>query len=175
MSSLQIQADTGLELTSTGSVLWRLPLEPRLGLPARLQANGHSLTRKAEMHITVLGRELAASHLRSVDVRDRWFRAWICLHQRIRIADELWLLRKREGDAIDHSLVTACDAPALHAARRLLGEWMGVPLQPAIAHITLYCGTDPRGIAVATEQQLMERRIASGPWAAFGLTLPAGM
>ncbi len=173
MSLLQIQAEAGPELTSTGSVLWRLPLDPWRGLPARIQVNGHMLMRKSELHITVLGRELAASHLHAAAVRDRWFRAWAGLDHRISIVDELWLLQKREGEATDHSLATACDAPALHEARRLLGDWLDLPLPQAMAHITLYCGSNPHGIAVATEQQLLERRIGTGPWAAFGLPHPA--
>jgi len=171
-ASLQIHATNPLELACTGSVLWRLPLEPWLVLPARIKYNGHELTRKAEFHITVLGRALTARYLLSADLTERWFQSWASLDHRLTVTDELWLLRKSEQDSTDHSLVTDCLAPALHEARRLLGLWVKEALPPAVAHITLYTEINPMGISLADDQALRERRVASGPWSTFGLSYP---
>ena len=169
---MQIHANNPLELTSSGSVLWRLPLEPWLLLPGKIKYDGHELTRKAEFHITVLGRALTPRYLQSADLRERWFQSWATLDHRITVTDELWLLQKSEQDSADHSLVTDCVARALQDARHLLGLWVKEPLPPAIAHITLYTKDNSHGIAIANEQALHDRRIASGSWSAFGLNYP---
>jgi hypothetical protein len=122
----------------------------------------------------VLNRVLTATYLQSAHLRERWFQSWGALNHQISVIDALWLLEKSELDGIDHSLVNYCVAPALQEARSLLGLWVEEALPPAIAHITLYTENDPHGISVANDHALHERRIASGPWSAFGLSYPAG-
>jgi hypothetical protein len=171
-ATLQIHASNPLELTSSGSVLWRLPLQPWLMLPERIKFNGHEMTRKDEFHITVLDQALAKRHLQSSDLRRRWFQSWTTLDHQITVTDMLWMLQKSEQSSADHSLVTDCVAVALQEARRLLSLWVKKPLPPPVAHITLYTKGNSHGIAIANEQVLRERRIASGTWSAFGLSFP---
>lgn|GEM_PF-3369810 len=169
---MRLQADSNLELSATGAVLWRLPLQPWQFLPETLDCAGLQLARKQEFHITVLGSDLSAKHLRDAKRLTQWFEAWQQLDHHIVIHDEAWLLRKPDGEHDEHSLVTACHAPVLHEARRILAQRLQQPLPAAVPHITLYTQRNPHGISVADAQALAQRRIASGPWSQFGLQFP---
>ena len=163
-----------LEATTRGNVVWPVPAALLPALPETLDCRGLRLERKSEFHLTVLGHDDARRLFAGEAARfARWLEAWRRLDARVEWHDELWLLRLPIGhERIAHSLAVACAAPALAAARHLLSAWTGVDLPAAPAHITLFTAGDPRGIAVADDAALRERRIETGTWRSFGLGAP---
>jgi hypothetical protein len=162
--------------TETGALLSQLPEECLPPLPRAIRWNGLQLARKAEFHLTIVGRGdmqrmgiVGPDHPAVAEAAGNG----IGDDAGIVLLDELWVLQKPgPTGGIETTIATACEAPAMSTIRLRLATATGCRLPLAPPHITLYIRSSAHGIGISDLAALHARRVAHGRWRDFGLSFP---
>jgi len=150
-----------------------LPIPPERWPPpcASIELDGLRLEPKPELHVTLVGRALAAElhatfgdRARALVEAARDARDW-----RFERSGHFLLLRKSVTDdggptAATHSVVELLQLPAMASFHRALGRLLGRQLPVPPAHVTRYTAGRPQGIGVSSPARLRAftvRRVAA--------------
>jgi len=148
-----------------------LPIAPEHWPPPRaaIELDGLQLAPKPELHVTLVGRalaaELQATFGQHADARVAAARD--ALDWPFERSGRFLLLRKPftagGRTALAHALVERVELPAMAAFHRALGRLLGRQLPVPPPHVTLYTAGRPQGIGVSSPARLrafVVRRVA---------------
>lgn len=146
------------EWAEEGTLLLRIP--PTRWPPPRapLVLDGIAFRPKDELHVTLVGRALAAE-LQAAQAGDARLRAAV---ERLRAGFDGSLARQRQWLRLEKvedgrtvgSLIERLELPAMAGLHRALGDLLGRALPVPPPHVTLYTAGDERGIGVPDEAAL---------------------
>ncbi|GAB3739996.1 hypothetical protein GCM10028794_24210 [Silanimonas algicola] len=135
--------------------------------PATLSLPEITLSRKAEVHLTLLSTreaELLAGHLPEAE----WQNAFDGEQWEIGLLDEFELLREeRASEPTRFSVIRHLHCLALNAFRQRLAEAAGMGLAETLPHVTLYTAGHERGIglsSMADHARFRIRSLARAEW-----------
>ena len=132
-----------------GSVVLPLPWSFVPPLAERLVLPEATLSRKDELHLTLLSRT-EAERLAGGTSEDEW-RGFFARHDwAMRLTDRWRLLRDVEDGAVVRTVVAEIECDALNAFRTDVGYAAAIVLEPTLPHVTLWVDGTTKGIGLAS-------------------------
>ena len=132
-----------------GSVVLPLPWSFVPPLAATLVLPEATLSRKDELHLTLLSRT-EAGRLAAGTSEDEW-RAFFARHDwSMRLTDRWRLLREIEGSTTAHAVVAEIECDALNTFRTDVGYAAAIVLEPTLPHVTLWVDGTTKGIGLSS-------------------------
>ena len=132
-----------------GSVVLPLPWSFVPPLADRLVLPEATLSRKDELHLTLLSRT-EAERLAGGTSEDEW-RGFFARHDwAMRLTDRWRLLRDVEGAAAVRTVVAEVECDALNLFRAEVGYAAAIVLEPTLPHVTLWVDGTTKGIGLSS-------------------------
>ena len=132
-----------------GSVVLPLPWSFVPPLAERLVLPEATLSRKDELHLTLLSRT-EAERLAGGTSEDEW-RGFFARHDwSMRLTDRWRLLRDVEGAAVVRTVVAEVECDALNLFRAEVGYAAAIVLEPTLPHVTLWVDGTTKGIGLSS-------------------------
>lgn len=144
------------------SLVLPLPSAQFAALDAELRVDPLVLVRKREFHVTLLDRALGSRlHVPAPGgtLAARVPALFAGLDWQWRRTGERWLLQETRDGTQAHTVIELLDLPALEAFRHAIALWLGEPVAPTPAHVTLYLTGTRVGIGLSSYAEFERLRL----------------